>query len=67
MENLWYSLIFLGFIGLVFFLMRKGGGGMGCCGGHSHGDHSGDQSCNRRDEVEPKSMKKERSGRMSCH
>ncbi len=34
-------LIFLGVIVLVFFLMRRGGTGMGCCGGHSHGDPAG--------------------------
>jgi Fe-S oxidoreductase len=38
MEN-W--LILLGIIGLFLFLMRRGGAGMGCCGGgHSHGDPS---------------------------
>jgi hypothetical protein len=31
-------LIFLGIIALLFFLMRRGGAGMGCCGGgHSRG------------------------------
>lgn len=25
-------------VGLLFLLMRKGG--IGCCGGHSHGHHS---------------------------
>jgi hypothetical protein len=33
-------LIVLGIIALVFFLMRRGGAGMGCCGGHSHGSPS---------------------------
>lgn len=39
MEN-W--LIVLGIIALFFFLMRPGGAGMGCCGGHSHGSPSED-------------------------
>jgi hypothetical protein len=29
--------ILLLIFGLGFFLMRRGGMGMGCCGGHSHG------------------------------
>ena len=36
-------LIVLGIIALFFFLMRRGGAGMGCCGdGHSHGSPSED-------------------------
>lgn len=30
-------LILLVVVALLFLLMRKGGMGMGCCGGHSHG------------------------------
>lgn len=33
-------LIILGIVGLLFFFMRRGGMGMGCCGGQSHGGHS---------------------------
>ncbi len=34
-------LILLGIIGLIFFLIKRGGVGMGCCGGgHSHGNRS---------------------------
>jgi len=40
MEN-W--LIVLGIVALFFFLMRRGGAGMGCCGGgHSRGGPSKD-------------------------
>ena len=43
-------------VGLVFFLMRKGG--IGCCGGHSHADQPGTHSHDN--------QKKERTQK-GCH
>jgi hypothetical protein len=34
-------IIFLVVFGLGFLLMRRGGMGMGCCGGHSHETQTG--------------------------
>jgi hypothetical protein len=51
MEN-W--LILLGIIGLFFFLMRRGGAGMGCCGGgHSHGNPSKDSEEKTKENPKP--------------
>ena len=38
MDSSWFWI--LGFVGLMFVMHRFG---LGCCGGHSHGDHSGHQ------------------------
>jgi hypothetical protein len=38
-------------VGLLWFLMRKGG--MGCCGGHSHGDRSGSHGHETREKDHP--------------
>lgn len=35
---MWGNILFLVLIGVVIYMMMKGGG---CCGGHDHGSHGG--------------------------
>jgi hypothetical protein len=41
-------IIALAIVGLMFFLMRRGG--MGCCGGHSHGHRTGNHKYDKQQE-----------------
>lgn len=63
-------LIFLGVIGLFFFLMRRGGSGMGCCGGgHSHGEPSEPPEEKSKGHSQTKEIEKKPSGSegSGCH